>query len=186
MKLYIKNMVCNRCKMVVEDVLKTSGLHPTSVELGEAVIIEDLTDEKKKQVNENLQPLGFELIDDKKSRLIEQIKSLIIQSIHHSNEGLNTNYSDFLAQKLHHDYSYLSNLFSSVEGITIEKYIILQKTEKAKELLLYDELSISEIADRMGYSSVAHLSNQFKKVTGSTPSQFRNLRQKHRIPIDNL
>jgi AraC-like DNA-binding protein len=186
MKLYIKNMVCNRCKMVVENELKKSGLHPEAIELGEVMIREDLSEEQKKRLNETLLPFGFELIDDKKSRIIEQIRNLIVKSIHHSQEPITTNYSDFIARALHHDYTYLSNLFSAVEGITIEKYIILQKTEKIKELLIYDELSINEIADRLGYSTAAHLSNQFKKATGYSPLQFKKLYNKNRIPLEEV
>ena len=179
-------MVCSRCKMVVEIELKKLGLHPSKVDLGEVEIREELNDEKKKKLNEIFLSFGFELIDDKKSRLIEQIKNLIVKSIHHSDNHLQTNYSEFIAKELHHDYTYLSNLFSAVEGTTIEKYIILQKTERVKELLIYDELSVSEIADRTGYSDASHLSNQFKKITGFSPLQFRKLHSKNRIPLDDL
>ena len=186
MKLYIKNMVCSRCKMVVKDELIKFGLHPTSVELGEVEIKEELTDSQKNELNIILQSFGFELIDDKKSRLIEKIKNSIVDLVHYSEDRPATNFSDFISKELHHDYHYLSNLFSEVEGTTIEKYFIAQKIEKVKELLKYDELSLSEIADRLGYSSVAYLSNQFKKQTGLTPTFYKSLRQNSRKSIDNL
>ncbi|MEO6453283.1 MAG: AraC family transcriptional regulator [Ginsengibacter sp.] len=186
MKLYIKNMVCSRCKMVVNNELIKFGIQPKSVELGEVEITEELNSQKKNELNKILQSFGFELIDDKKSQLIEKIKNTIIEIVHYSEEQLETNFSAHISKKLHHDYNYLSNLFSEVEGTTIEKYFIAQKIEKVKELLKYDELSLSEIADRLGYSSVAYLSNQFKKQTGLTPTFFKSLRQNKRRNIDNL
>ncbi len=186
MQLYIKNMVCSRCKMVVKDELIKFGLHPKSIELGEVEIIEDLNAQKKNQLDKILQSFGFELIDDKKSRLIEQIKNTIVELVHYSQHLLTNNFSEHISQKLHHDYNYLSNLFSETEGITIEKYFIAQKIEKVKELLKYDELSLSEIADQLGYSSVGYLSNQFKKVTGLTASHFKNLGQTKRKPLDKI
>ncbi len=179
-------MVCGRCKMVVKDELIKFGLHPTSVELGEVEIDEELNSEKKSQLDNVLQPFGFELIDDKKSRLIEKIKNNIVDRVHYSQDQLNTNFSEYISNKLHHDYNYLSNLFSEIEGTTIEKYFIAQKIEKVKELLKYDELSLSEIADRLGYSSVAYLSNQFKKQTGLTPTFYKSIRVNRRKNIDNL
>ena len=179
-------MVCNRCKMVVKDELIKFGLHPKSVELGEIVIQEELDTKKKDQLNKILQPFGFELIDDKKSKLIEKIKNTIVELVHYSEDQLKTNFSDHISELLHHDYSYLSNLFSVVEGTTIEKYFIAQKIEKVKELLKYDELSLSEIADRLGYSNVAYLSNQFKKQTGLTPSFYKSLKQSKRTNLDEL
>ena len=179
-------MVCSRCKMIVKSELEKLNLHPVKVELGEVEIKETLSGNKRKKLNEALTPFGFEVIDDKKSRLIEQIKNVIVQAVHYSNEHPATNYSEFISKKLHHDYTYLSNLFSSIEGITIEKYIILQKIERVKELLVYDELSLTEIAYQEGYSSVAHLSNQFKKITGFTPSQFKQLRHKNRQQLEDL
>ncbi|MEO6329082.1 MAG: AraC family transcriptional regulator, partial [Ginsengibacter sp.] len=154
MKLYIKNMVCSRCKMVVKDELIKFGVLPTVVELGEVEITEELNNQKKNQLNKILQSYGFELIDDRKSLLIEKIKNSIVELVHYSKDQLKSNFSEHISTKLHHDYSYLSNLFSEVEGTTIEKYFISQKIEKVKELLKYDELSLSEIADRLGYSSV--------------------------------
>ena len=187
MTIYIKNMVCNRCKMVVTSVLGKLGLHAVRVELGEVIIREDrLSPETKDQLTRELQPLGFELLDDKKTRTIEKIKTLITDLVQNRNNRLKIKLSEHLQQALHHDYSALSHLFSSVEGITIEKYYILQKIEKVKELLVYDELTLSEIAYQLHYSSVAHLSNQFKKVTGHTPSGFKALGPSKRRPLDAL
>ena len=186
MILYIKNMVCSRCNMVVRDELLKFGLHPVSVHLGEVEITEDLHSQKKKALNNILQSFGFELIDDKKSKLIEKIKTTIVDLVHYSKGQLNVKLSDHLSKKLHHDYNYLSNLFSEVEGTTIEKYLISQKIEKVKELLKYDELSLSQIADRLGYSSVAYLSNQFKKLTGLTPTFYKSLRQNKRKNLEDL
>lgn len=186
MKLHIKNMVCNRCIMVVETELTKLGLHPQSVALGEVMLDKELSNEEKDAVRVRMEALGFELIDDKKSRLIEQVKNLIVKLIHHSDENLKINLSDYLSQQLHHDYNYISNMFSEVEGTTIEKYFIAQKIEKVKELLVYDELTLSEIADKLSYSSVAHLSSQFKKVTGLTPSHFKQIGANKRKPLDKV
>jgi AraC-like DNA-binding protein len=177
MKLYIKNMVCSRCKMVVKSELEKSGLRPLSVELGEVEIAEKNIDEVKSSLLYNLQSLGFDIIDDKKSRIIEKIKNLIIDLVQNKNNQITTNLSEYLTQQLTLDYSTLSNLFSEVEGITIEKYFIHQKIEKVKELLVYNEMTLSEIAYLLNYSSVAHLSNQFKKITGFSPSYFKKRRQ---------
>ena len=179
-------MVCSRCKMVVKDELIKFGVHPKSVELGEVEITEEINSKKKDELNKVLQSFGFELIDDKKSKLIEKIKNTIVELVHYSEDQLTTNFSEHISKKLHHDYNYLSNLFSEVEGTTIEKYLIAQKIEKVKELLKYDELSLSEIADRLGYSSVAYLSNQFKKVTGLTPSYFKQRGENKRKPLDKI
>lgn len=186
MKIYIKNMVCNRCIMVVKDELEKLGYHAENIALGEAELTKELTVEEKKSLDDHLRSFGFELIDDKKSRLIGQIKSSIIEIIHHSNGEIKSNLSDYLSSKLLHDYTYLSNLFSEVEGTTIEKYYIAQRIEKVKELLVYDELSLSEIAYQMNYSSVGYLSNQFKKVTGLTPTHFKNIREVKRKPLDQV
>ncbi len=179
-------MVCSRCKMVVKDELIKFGVHPQSVELGEVEIAEDLNSENRKHLDRVLQSYGFELIDDKKSQLIEKIKTAIVDMVHYSEDQIKTKISDYISKKLHHDYNYLSNLFSEVEGSTIEKYLIAQKIEKVKELLKYDELSLSQIADRLGYSSVAYLSNQFKKQTGLTPTFYKSLRQNQRKNIEDL
>ncbi len=187
LKLYIKNMVCSRCKMVVKAELEKAGLHPISVELGEVELENEPPPEVLDQLNISLQKLGFEIIDDRKSRIIEKIKNAIVELIHHkSKEDLAVNLSDYIAQKLNYDYNYLSNLFSEVQGITIEKYFISQKIEKVKELLMYDELTISQIADSLGYSSVAYLSNQFKKQTGLTPSFYKSLKPNSRRNIEDL
>ena len=179
-------MVCNRCKMAVKDELIKFGLHPKSIELGEVEITDELSITKKDELNKVLQSLGFDLIDDKKSQLIEKIKNTIVELVHYSDEQLKTNFSKHISKLLHHDYSYLSNLFSEIEGTTIEKYFIAQKIEKVKELLKYDELTLSEIAERLGYSSVAYLSNQFKKQTGLTPSFYKSLKQNRRKNLDDL
>lgn len=186
MKLYIKNMVCSRCKMVVKSELEKAGLEPVSVELGEVEIKEDTIDGVKDQLLVSLQALGFDLIDDKRSRVIERIKNVIIDQVHYHDNHAKNNLSDVLSAELHYDYNYLSNLFSEVEGTTIEKYFIAQKIEKVKELLVYDELTLSEIAFRLNYSSVAYLSNQFKKVTGLTPSHFRQVGRNKRKTLDEV
>ncbi len=184
--LYIKNMVCNRCIMVVQNELDKLGLQSTGISLGEVSLDKALTPAERDKLEEVLIPLGFEIIDDKKSRIIEKIKNVIIDLVHHNANDIKMNLSDLLSQELHHDYNYLSNLFSEVEGTTIEKYFIAQKIERVKELLVYGELSLSEIAFQLNYSSVAYLSNQFKKVTGLTPSHFRKIRQEKRKPLDQI
>ena len=180
-------MVCSRCKMLVKAELEKAGFNPLTVELGEVEIESEPTDEVLEQLNASLQKLGFEIIDDRKSRIIEKIKNAIVELIHHkSYENMSVNLSEFISQKLNYDYNYLSNLFSEVQGITIEKYFIAQKIEKVKELLKYDELSLSQIADRLGYSSVAYLSNQFKKQTGLTPSFYKTMKTNSRKNIEDL
>lgn len=179
-------MVCNRCIAVVKTEIINAGYHPVKVAMGEVELGEILSNSDLEQLNQLLARHGFEIIDDKRSKIIEQIKTLIIQQIHHSKEKIKINYSDLISQSLHRDYSGLSNLFSEMEGITIEQFIILQKIEKVKELLIYDELSLSQIADELHYSSVAHLSAQFKKVTGLTPSQFKTLKENRRNSLDNI
>ena len=184
--LFIKNMVCNRCIMVVQNELDKLGLAVKNIKLGEVTLDKEPTAEEKDKLDKALVLLGFELIDDKKSRIIEKKKNIIIELVHHQNNDAKTNLSDVLSSQLHHDYNYLSNLFSEVEGTTIEKYFIAQKIEKVKELLVYDELSLSEISFRLNYSSVAYLSNQFKKVTGLTPSYFKQIRDDKRKPLDKV
>ena len=179
-------MVCNRCIMVVQNELDKLGFDVMNIKLGEVMLAKEPTPEEKSNLDKVLVPLGFEIIVDKKSRIIEQIKNIIIDLVHHQDNDSKTNLSDVLSSKLHHDYNYLSNLFSEVEGTTIEKYFIAQKIEKVKELLVYDELSLSEIAFRLNYSSVAYLSNQFKKVTGLTPSHFKQIKVDKRKPFDSL
>ncbi|HEX8016266.1 MAG TPA: AraC family transcriptional regulator [Flavobacterium sp.] len=184
--LFIKNMVCNRCILVVQNELDKLGLEASNIKLGEVSLVKDLTTKEREAIESALDPLGFQVIDDKKSRMIEKIKNVIIELVHHQDNDVKTNLSDVLSDALHNDYNYLSNLFSDIEGTTIEKYFIAQKVEKVKELLVYDELSLSEIADRMNYSSVAYLSNQFKKVTGLTPSHFKQIREDKRKPLDEV
>lgn len=179
-------MVCNRCILVVQNELDRLGIEATNIKLGEIILKKDLTTAEREALENVLDPLGFQVIDDKKSRMIEKIKNVIIDLVHHQDNDAKTNLSDVLSDALHHDYNYLSNLFSDIEGTTIEKYFIAQKVEKIKELLVYDELSLSEIADRMNYSSVAYLSNQFKKVTGLTPSHFKQIREDKRKPLDKV
>lgn len=179
-------MVCNRCKMVVKTELELLGLHTLTVELGEVEIKEENINEIKQNLLNRLNKLGFDLIDDKKSKTIEKIKTLIIELIYNKSNNLSINLSDYLSNSLLQDYNTLSNLFTEVENTTIEKYYINQKIEKVKELLTYNELTLNEIAFQLNYSSTAHLSNQFKKVTGFSPSYFKQLKEKKRKQIDNL
>jgi AraC-like DNA-binding protein len=172
--------------MAVKTELEKIGLLPLSVELGEVEVKGDISKDKLLQLDIALKNSGFEIIDDKRSQIIEKIKNAIITLVHHSDHSLNTNLSEYLISQVHHDYNYLSNLFSEVEGTTIEKYFISQKIEKVKELLMYDELTLSEIAHKLNYSSVAYLSNQFKKVTGLTPSHFKQLKEVKRKQIEDL
>lgn len=184
--LFIKNMVCNRCILVVQNELDQLGLHAKQVKLGEVVLEKELTAAEKQNLEQVLIPLGFEVIDDKKGRVIEKIKNVIIELVHHQDNESKNNLSEVLSAELNHDYNYLSNLFSEVEGTTIEKYFIAQKIERVKELLVYDELSLSEIAFQLNYSSVSYLSNQFKKVTGLTPSHFKQIKEDKRKPLDEV
>jgi AraC family transcriptional regulator len=190
MILYIKNMVCNRCIMVVRQELENQGFHPQKVSLGEVILEENqLNEAQLSRLDTSLVALGFERIDDRKARLIESVKNLVIQKIHRADSvKLKFNWSTVLAEELKVDYNALSSLFSSVEGITLEQFIIRQKIERVKELIFYDELNFSEIANRLGYSSVAHLSAQFKKVTGFTPSELKKSRDidQKRKPLDNI
>lgn len=184
--LHIKNMVCNRCIMVVRSQLEQLGISPLSVELGLAVLPVEVTEEVYQAVKASLEPLGFELLDDKKSQLTEQIKDAIIQLVHYSGGNLKVNLSDYLAEKFHRDYGFMSKLFSETTQTTIEKYFIAQKIERAKELLVYGELSLNEIADQLNYSSAAYLSAQFKSVTGLTPSYFRKIKENKRKSLDEV
>ena len=186
MKLYIKYMVSNRCKMAVKEELKKLGLHFIVVDLGEVEIMETITTDQREKLKISLFDSGLELMDDKRAVLIEKIKTTIIEMVHNSDEMIKTNFSDYLSEKLNHDYTYLANLFSEVQGTTIEHFIINHKIERIKELIIYDELNITEIAWKMNYSSVAHLSNQFKKVTGLSPSHFKQLKDKRRNQIEDI
>jgi len=179
-------MVSIRCKMAVKEVLKKFGLHFIVVDMGVVDIMEEITAGQREQISIALGKTGLELMDDKKAVLIEKIKTVIVEMVHYSDELPKTNFSDYLSEKLHYDYTYLSNLFSEVKGTTIEKYIISHKIERVKELIIYDELTLTEIAWKMHYSSVAHLSNQFKKITGLTPTHFKKLKNKRRKPIEEI
>ena len=179
-------MVCIRCQMVVKDELEKLGLNYIDVKIGEADIIGDISSEQVGQLDVALRKSGLQLMDDKKSILVEKIKSAIIELVHYTDEQIKVNLSDYLSDKLNHDYTYLANLFSEVKGITIEKFYLTHKIEKVKELIVYDELNLSEIAYKMHYSSVAHLSNQFKKITGLTPSHFKMLKNKRRDTLENV
>lgn len=186
MKIYIKNMVCDRCIMVVKEQFEKAGLQPTTVKMGEVELAQSPGKSALQTLHATLLRLGFEILDNQKQKLIENIKHLLITLIQAGEIPEHFTISDFLAKKLNKEYSQLSRLFSEVEGITIEQFFILQKTEKVKEWIAYDELTLSEIAWRLGYSSVAHLSSQFKKVTGLTPSEFKKLGASHRKSLDNL
>ena len=179
-------MVSARCKIVAKEELKKLGLHYIMVDLGEVEIMENFTEEMRAALKAGLLQSGLELMDDKRSVLIEKIKNTIIEVVHYLDEPLRTNFSDHLSKKLNHDYTYLSNLFSEVQGTTIEHFLIAHKIEKVKELLVYNEQTLTEIAYQMNYSSVAHLSNQFKKVTGLTPSHFKKLKSKRRNALENI
>ncbi len=186
LKIYIKNMVCIRCQMVVKAELEKLGLHHVNVKIGEANIIEDLQPEQLDQFDIALRKSGLELMDNKKSILVEQIKNAIIELVHYTEDQIKVNLSDYLGEKLNHDYTYLANLFSEVKGITIEKFYLAHKIEKVKELIVYNELNLTEIAYMLHYSSVAHLSNQFKKITGLTPSHFKKLKNKRRSTLEDV
>lgn len=186
MKLYIKYMVSLRCKMIVKDELKKLGLHYAIVDLGMVDILEDITQEQRENLKMALLNSGLELMDDHKAILIERIKNTIIEMIHYAEELPKMNYSDYISEKLGYDYTYLANTFSEVKGITIQQFIIIHKIEKVKELLLYDEMNLTEISYKLHYSSVAHLSNQFKKITGLSPSFYKQMQQKRKDNLENL
>ncbi len=179
-------MVCIRCQMVVKAELEKLGLHYTDVKIGEANIKENITDEQAEQLDIALRKSGLQLMDNKKSVLVEKIKSAIIELVHYTEEQIKVNLSDYLSEKLNYDYTYLANLFSEVKGITIEKFYLAHKIEKVKELIVYDNLNLTEISYRMHYSSVAHLSNQFKKITGLTPTHFKMLKNKRRSTLEDI
>jgi AraC-like DNA-binding protein len=179
-------MVSNCCKIAAKEAFKELGFHFVIAELGEVEVMETVTSEQREILRASLLKSGMQLMDDKRSVLIEKIKNVIIDMVHYSDELIKTNFSDFLSAKLSHDYTYMSNLFSEIQGTTIEQYIISHKVERIKELIIYGELNITEIAWKMNYSSVAHLSNQFKKVTGLSPTHFKNLKERKRNPIEEL
>jgi len=172
--------------MAVKEALKSLGLHYIVVDLGEVEIMENISSEQRENVKIALHKSGLELMDDKRAVLIEKIKNIIIEMVHHSDEIIKINFSDYLSEKLNHDYTYMANLFSEVQGTTIEQFIISHKIERIKELIIYDELNITEIAWKLNYSSVAHLSHQFKKVTGLSPSHFKQMKDKRRSPIEEV
>ncbi len=184
--LHIKNMVCPRCISAVKGVFTSADIAVQEVSLGEVVVDEALPKEKREQVSKELESLGFELLEEGRSSIVSKIKTLIIDRIHHNEEELTENFSAYLSHHLAHDYSYLSRLFSSVEGVTIERFITRQRVEKVKELLFYDELSLKEIAYRLNYSSPAYLSTQFKKEIGMTPSEFKSLHRPGHHSLDSI
>ncbi|AXE18825.1 AraC family transcriptional regulator [Runella rosea] len=186
MKLYIKYMVSLRCKMMVKEELKKLGVRYVTVDLGMVDILEEISSLQREKLKINLLKSGLELLDDRKSILIEKIKIVITEMIHYSDELPKVNYSDYISEKLGYDYTYLSNIFSEVKGITLQQFIIIHKIERVKELLLYDELNLTEIAYKLHYSSVAHLSNQFKKVTGLSPSFYKQLKKRRKDNLENM
>jgi len=185
-RLYIKYMVSLRCKIMVQELLNTIGVKYVIVELGMVEILENITAIQRLQLSDSLLKSGLELMDDKKAILIERIKNVITEMIHHSDTVPKENYSDYLSNELGYNYTYLANTFSEVKGITIQQYIIIHKIERVKELLLYDELNLTEISYKLNYSSVAHLSNQFKKITGLSPTFFKEIGQKRKKNLENL
>lgn len=186
MKLYIKYMVSLRCKMLVKQELDKLGIAYSSIDLGTVEFSDDITEEQLEAFGTNLEKSGLELLDDKNNIMVERIKNIIVEMVHHTDELPEINDSKYISEKMGYDYTYLSNIFSEVKGITIQQYIIMHKIEKVKELLLYDELNLSEIAFKLNYSSVAHLSNQFKKVTGLTPTYFKKLKLKRELNLEDL
>ncbi len=186
MKLHIKYMVSLRCKMVVKDELRKLGINYSNISLGQVELAEEINRSQLEDLRTALKQSGLELMDDKKSVLIEKIKDVVIEMVHYEDELPKVNFSDFLTEKLGYNYTYLANLFSETEGTTIEHFIIIHKIERVKELIIYDELNLTEIAWKLHYSSVSHLSNQFKKITGLTPSFFKSLKNKKRSNLENL
>jgi len=186
MRIHIKNMVCKRCILAVDNLFREFGYEPVSVSLGRVELAREINAENFNQIRKRLNELGFEIIEDHKARIIEKIKNVVIEHVYKSDEELKFNFSKIIESELNMNYNYLSNLFTSAEGITIEKYIIYQKIERVKEYLVYNELTISEIAIKLGYSNSAHLSTQFKKVTGLTPSYFKEIGQNKRKTIDQV
>ncbi|PKQ46093.1 helix-turn-helix domain-containing protein [Confluentibacter flavum] len=186
MKLYIKYMVSNRCKMIVKEKLKNLGLNYVTVDLGEVDILEEISNTQRDQLKYLLLKSGLLLMDDKRAMLIEKIKNVIITMIHHEDELPKIKFSNYLSEKLNYNYTYLANIFSENQGITIEQFILLHKIERVKELIIYDELNLTEISHKLNYSSVGALSNQFKKITGLTPSFYKHLKEKRKKNIEDL
>ncbi len=185
-KLFIKYMVSLRCKLMVKEELKKLGLHYMVLELGVVELLEDITKDQRLELKKNLSKSGLELMESKKSILIEKIRNVIIEMIHYTDELPKVNYSDYLSEKVGYNYTYLANIFSEVKGVTIQQFIIVHKIEKVKELLIYDELNLTEISYKLHYSSVAHLSNQFKKITGLTPTFYKKLKEKRKQNLEDL
>ena len=186
MKLSIKNMVCNRCILVISQELKRVKVKATNISLGEVELVKEPTQKQLEKFRNNISRHGFDLLDDSKKLITEKIKNIIVSEVHYSDKVIKYKFSQILSEQLKKDYCYLSNLFSEVEGVTIEKYIINQKVEKVKELLVYGQLSLGEIADKLGYSSIGHLSAQFKRITNQTPSHFKNVGKSKRKPLDEV
>ncbi len=179
-------MACLSCKVVVKDALEELQIHPLKIELGEIEIQEDITGDEKKRLNNKIKKAGLELLEGKQGTLIEKIRKVVVDYVYHTEEKIITNFSDFMSKKLNYNYTYLANFFSEIEATTIEQYVIAMKIERIKELIMFEEYTLTEIAYKLHYSSVSHLSSQFKKVTGLTPSHFKNLKKKRRIAIQNL
>ena len=186
MKLYVRNMACLSCKVVVKEALEELEIQPVKVELGEIETSEDLTDIEKQKLNSKIKKVGLELLETKQGAIIEKIRQVVVDYVYHTEEKIITNFSDYLAKKLNYNYTYLANLFSEIEVTTIEQYVIALKIERIKELIMFEDLTLTEISYKLHYSSVAHLSAQFKKVTGLTPTHFKQLKKKRRIAIQNL
>jgi len=186
LRLYIKYMVSIRCKMVLREAFKKVGLHYVTINLGEVEVLEKMTDKQREKLKAILLKSKLELMDDKKAILIERIKNVIVEMVHYLDDLPKTNFSDYLTNILKHDYTYMANIFSETQGTTIEHYIIMHKIEKVKELIIYDELNLSEIAYKLHYSSVSHLSHQFKKITGLTPSYFKTLKNKKLTMLEDV
>lgn len=179
-------MVSLRCKLMVKQELRKLGIKYVVIELGVVETLDDITDEQREQLKKNLHKSGLELLDDQRRILIERIQNVVVEMIHYSDELPKVNFSEYISEKIGYDYTYLSNIFSEIKGITLQNYIIIHRIEKVKELLLYDELNLTEISYRLQYSSVAHLSNQFKKITGLTPTFYKQLKQKRVVNLENL
>lgn len=186
MKLYVRNMACLSCKVVVKEALEELHIEPVKVELGEVETKKDLTDTEKQKLNNKIKKAGLELLENKQGAIIEKIRKVVVDYVYHTEEKIITNFSDYLSKKLNYNYTYLANLFSEVEASTIEQYVIAMKIERIKELIMFDDMTLTEISYKLHYSSVAHLSAQFKKVTGLTPTHFKRLKNKRRIAIQNL
>lgn len=186
MKIHIKNMVCDRCKLVVQQILDELGLHARQIELGEVELTSALDEQQTSEFKHKLQLVGFEWLQDKKGRIIEQLQTVMIELVHGQEFIPHVNLQQYLSDKLHYDYTYLNNLFSAAKGVSIKQYLIQQKIERAKELIIYNELSFSQIADRLNYSNSAHFSSQFKKITGMSPREFKQLSKIDRQTLDNV